>query len=164
MKRIFLILSLIGLTAGCHAQLPVSPAPTVALAWTAPTSGCPSCTYVLSRVTVTSGTACPSSGYAQIGTTAANVLTFTDATPPQGVNVCYIVQAQTVSTPVLTGAASAPSNSGAVLTIPAVPTAPGAPTTTTTAKDVQPQTAPAVSQQLASAGNPPINLKARLVR
>lgn len=134
MKRfLFASIAMIVLTAGCRAQIPVSPAPTAALSWTAPSSGCgtagASCTYVVLRAVAT-GTTCQDNtgtAYAQVGTTAAGVLNYIDKSVPTGAQVCWIVQAQTQGTPVLTGPPSSPSNNGTPLQIPSVPLAPGTP-------------------------------------
>lgn len=134
----------LSLTAGCRAQIPVSPTPTADVSWTAPTGGCgtagASCTYVVLRTTAT-GATCPDNtgtAYTQVGTTPAGVLTYTDSAVPTGAKVCWIIQAQTASTPVLTGPPSGPSNSGNPLQIPSVPLAPGAPNATATADNVVP--------------------------
>jgi hypothetical protein len=117
--------------AGCHAQVPASSSPTVALTVTASTSctsTAPACTYIYSRATVaTATTACPATtgtAYVPINQTApAPGLVFTDSTPPSGY-VCYV--AQTVQSG-MTSVASQPSNGGLPLTIAAPPTAPGPP-------------------------------------
>ncbi len=117
-----ILLSLTMVTVGCGGQVPPSPAPTVDLTWTAPSNATPSFVYVVSRCTVTSGTTC--SNYTPLNQSAPVATTkFTDATPPTGVNVLYIVQAVNAG---ITGNPSGPSNLLAVPTFPGVPGAPNA--------------------------------------
>jgi hypothetical protein len=86
--------------AGCaHSQVPPT-THTVALTWTAPTSGgTPPYAYIMSRVTLTTGTsACPAVNY-----TTPNYTPLNSATPVSATNytdttasgtVCFVVQAQ----------------------------------------------------------------------
>lgn len=164
-------------SAGCHAQLPVS-SPKVALTWTAPVatstwSGCMSsapCTYVVLRAAVaTAATKCPDNtgtSYTQIGT--STTLALTDAAVSQGGYYCWIVQAEQ-GTPAITGSPSTPSNGGVALAVPGVPTAPGAPGATTQVSEITlPQVRPVLSGlQVASLDKrtmaAPIQLTARMI-
>jgi len=158
MKRILAALSLAAALAGCHsnAQQPVSPPPTVQLSWTAAANCSASnpCVYAISRASIASASAsCPGTSgtsYSLIGTSATNVLTLTDSTPPGGF-LCYIAQAQTTGSPVLTGPASLPSN---VATIVAVPTAPGTPNLSVTADGRVPELVPAPQPTVAEGAAP----------
>lgn len=110
---------------GCHSQVPPSPPPTVNVSWTAAVP-CTACTYVISRCTVTSGATCPS--YTPLNQSApASGTSYTDATPPTGVSVLYVVQAVQGT---ITGQPSPASN---LLAVPVYPGTPGAPNATATA-------------------------------
>jgi hypothetical protein len=110
------------LTAGCRAQVPASKATNVVLTWTAP-AGCSGCSYIVSRAT---GTTCPpttGTAYTPLNqSTPATAATYTDVAPPSGVSVCYV--AQTIQSG-LTSVASAPSDGGIPIAIPALPLPPG---------------------------------------
>ena len=170
MKNFSLLVLMTFVVIGCHSQVPPSPAPIANVNWTAPvacTTAAP-CVYVVSRAVVTSS-ACPTTtgtAYTQIGTTANNVLTFTDSTATSGTSACWIIQAQQGTNPTLTSQPSAPSNNGTALTIPVVPGAPGAPNATATASLAPPLlTDPGLQPLVASNDGPPTPLKvtARLV-
>ena len=130
MKKLFsLAAAIVFVSAGCHGQVPPSPAPTVTITWTAPStcSSGSSCAYVASRCTVVApATTCPS--YTPLNSTApVSALTFTDTTPPTGVSVLYVVQTVQGG---LTGVASGPSNGGTPLPVPIYPGTPGSPNAT----------------------------------
>ena len=155
---------------GCRAQVPPSPAPVAGVSWTAPTACTTAapCVYVVSRAVV-SATSCPATtgtAYTQIGTTASNVLTFTDSTVTGGTSACWIIQAQQGTNPMLTSQSSAPSNNGTPLAVPVVPGAPGAPNATATASLAPPLvTDPELQPLVASNDGPatPFKVTARLV-
>lgn len=164
MKSLFaLAFVALALTAGCHssAQVPPSPAPSVALAWTAPaacTASAP-CVYAISRAAAT-GSTCPAttgSTYALVGTSASQATTFNDSAAPQGTTVCYIAQTQQ-GTPILT---SQPS-SAFLIAVPSLPASPSVLGGTSTAllapETLQPMPEPTVAQ------NEPLKLTARAVR
>lgn len=119
MKKLFALLPFV-LALGCHAQIPASPAPSVSLTWTAPTTctAAQPCVYAISRA-ITTGTCPPTTGtaYTVAGTSTSQATAYTDTVPPQGATVCYIAQTQQGT---LT---SAPSNSVTIV-VPALPTAP----------------------------------------
>lgn len=122
---LFLALPIIGCT-----QVPPSPPPTVAVSWPAAVP-CTSCTYVVSRCTVSTGTSCPS--YTPLNQAAPTSATsYTDATPPTGVSVLYVVQSVQSG---LTGQPSPPSN---LLAVPTYPGTPGTPNATATAELASP--------------------------
>jgi hypothetical protein len=101
MRKLALLLPLF-LAIGCHAQ--VSPtAHSVALTWASPTGGTPPYSYVMSRVTVATGTkTCPTPAYASGSTPATyaplnsadpvSALAYTDSTASG--TECYTVQAE----------------------------------------------------------------------
>ncbi len=139
--RIFvLLLPFVLITAGCHPQAPVTPAPTATVTDTAMT--CPSgytCGYIASRATCTNATTCPapaSSGpYTPLQTTANALATpsYTDPAPPTGVYVAYTFQfvyltGPSISTPE-TGAPSAASTATLVALYPGTPGTPNVVTT-----------------------------------
>ncbi len=169
MNKIFVLLASIGvltMTAGCHAQLPPSPAPTVVLTWTASTSctgSSATCTYVVSRATVSSGSCPATTGTAYTPLNQASPVsgtTFTDSAPT--VSVCYV--AQTIQSSLVSQASSA-SNSGTPLTVPVVPLAPSAPNATATADLVVPQISPSSATELAKADlTAPMQITAKLSR
>lgn len=162
MKKLFaLSLLALGLTAGCHAQVPPSPPPTVALTWTAPaacTTAAP-CVFAISRTAIAAG-GCPTpsttgtQNYALIGTTASNATTFTDANASAGNIGCYIAQTQQ-GTPTLT---SVPSNVASV-TVPNLPAAPTVLGGTATAELAPEKVIPMPEPTIAK--NEPLRLKAR---
>ena len=141
--RLFaLLLPFVLITAGCHPQAPVTPAPTATVTDTAMT--CPSgytCGYIASRATCTNATTCPapaSSGpYTPLQTTANALATpsYTDPAPPTGVYVAYTFQFVYLTGPGLTGPETgvASPNSTAQL-IALYPATPGTPSVTTTAE------------------------------
>jgi hypothetical protein len=163
MKPLFaLALVAAALTAGCHssAQVPPSPAPSVALSWTAPaacTASAP-CVFAISRAAA-SGSTCPATTgttYALVGTSASQATTFTDSAPTQGTTVCYIAQTQQ-GIPVLT---SQPSSTFliAVPSLPASPSVLGGTSTASLAPEtLQPMPEPTVAQ------NEPLKLRGRYV-
>jgi hypothetical protein len=101
-----LIGTAIGISTGCHAQVPPTQT-AVGLSYTAPTSNplgpCAApnpCTYILSRITVTTGTTtCPAANNATPNYTPLNAssptsaLTYTD-TSSSALTVCYVAQAE----------------------------------------------------------------------
>lgn len=132
MKQILFLATLSVLTVGCgHAQV----APTsyqVALTYTAPVAsgswtGCTTaapCTYVLSRITLASGTtSCPAANTGTPNYTPLNAsspvtgTSYTDASAI-GLTVCYIAQTEQSS------AVSGPSNTAGPFAVPASPLAP----------------------------------------
>lgn len=157
----FALLPLLTISAGCHAQVPVSPAPSVALTWVAP-SGCTTaapCVFAISRTAIASGS-CPASNgtaYALIGTSASNATTYTDSAASAGNINCYIAQTQQ-GTPVLT---SAPSNTASV-TVPSLPSAPSTLGGTATASLSPEKLIPSPEPTLAK--NEPVKLTAQYVR
>lgn len=109
-------------TSGCHAQVAAT-THKVVMTWTA-ASGCTTstCTYLVSRVTVTSGTtSCPTATtgtYTAINSSAeVTASTYTDS-GAAGLTVCYVVQTD------LSAAYSVASNTAGPLVVPANPTAP----------------------------------------
>lgn len=128
MKRFWMSLSMVLLTVGCRAQLPVASMPAVGVSWTIPAAsgsfgGCTvakPCTFAVARAPVVSGS-CPVStdtSWVEITspTSRPSGSTWTD-TSVSG-TVCYAV---TTYQSGFHSAASAPS---AQLTVPAVPLAP----------------------------------------
>jgi hypothetical protein len=164
-KKIAISIVALASAIGCHGQLPPSPPPTAVLTWTASpscTSSAP-CVYVISRATVT-GSTCPATtgtAYTLVITTPANALTAVDGTVPTGTLNCWIAQAQTQTTPVLTSVPSGASNGGVPFALPALPLAPGSPNATGTAKAELPA-APAetVARFTTVWGVAPLNLTA----
>lgn len=111
MKRSRALLSLlfaffVASTIGCHAQVPPTQT-AVGLSYSAPTANplgpCAApnpCTYILSRITVTTGTtACPAANNTTPNYTPLNAasqtsaLTYTD-TSSSALTVCYVAQAE----------------------------------------------------------------------
>lgn len=127
MRRIFgCALFLIGLCAGCHAQVPQT-AWQVNLSWTAPaacTAAAP-CTYPVSRALPAAG-GCPAAtgtAYTLVGTSAAQATSYPDTTVAAGAQYCYVAQTSQG------GAVGAPS-AAVLVTVPGNPTAPAAVTAT----------------------------------
>ena len=130
MKKLFSILAIVALAAGCaHSQVPPpTPPPAVALSCTAPsgfTAGSGN-GFIFARAVCTSSTSCPANTSGNTAFTALNITpaatcSFTDANPPQGKLVIYTastVQAGQTSNP------SGPSNGGVPLSVPTLPGAP----------------------------------------
>lgn len=143
--KLFALLPFV-LALGCHAQIPASPAPSVSLTWTAPTTctAAQPCVYAISRA-ITTGTCPPTTGtaYTVAGTSTSQATSYVDMAPPQG-SVCYIAQTQQGAM------TSVPSNS-VLVAVPSVPTAPNLNTPTTTAEVQAPN--PTVAE------NEPLNLR-----
>lgn len=124
MKRLLLLSTLSILSVGCHAQMPPT-THTVALTWTAPSSGgTPPYVYIMSRITLTSGaTACPAVNYVTPNYTPLNSSTpvsatsYTDTTATA--TVCFVVQAQDSAK-----AIGNASNTAGPYVLPTNPTAP----------------------------------------
>ena len=154
MKRfsaVLFTLAALALTAGCHAQLPVTSSYNVNYSATFPTAPACSatppalpCQLAFSWAAQTAGV-CPSaaavpSPYALACTSASQVTSCTQAAAPTGTTICAI--AQTVQ-----GGANSPPTvpiTVAIPSIPAVPTAPAAaPAAVTTAQLSKPAIAPA---------------------
>jgi hypothetical protein len=117
----------LAITAGCHAQVPPSPPPTVTVNWPASASCTTTnlaCGYVVSRCTVTTSTTCSGTYTPLNQATPATGTTYIDSTPPTGVSVVYVVQTIQSS---LIGQASPPSNS---VPVPIYPGTPGTPNAT----------------------------------
>ncbi len=99
MKRLLSLATLSVLAVGCHAQVPVT-THTVALTWTAPTSGGTApYTYIMSRITLATGTAsCPAvnltmPNYAPLNSSSpVSSTSYTDTTATG--TVCFVVQAE----------------------------------------------------------------------
>lgn len=111
---------------GCNSQVPPSPPPTVGISWTAAVP-CTACTYVVSRCTVASGAASCSTYTPLNQASPVSTANYTDANPPTGASVLYIVQAVQGT---ITGQPSPASN---LLAVPTYPGTPGAPNATATA-------------------------------
>lgn len=170
MKRIATLLlsaALLGLSVGCHAQVPpATPPPTVSLTWTAATSnsnwsGCSTtipCTYAIYRDSVAPGTdPLTSTNWIKVATTTvANATGYVDATPPSG-NIGYYVET------VWSTENSGPSNLATVVVpIVQIPTAPSAVGGVATAENVPEKVAPFQGPTIAM--NEPLRLKARIGR
>lgn len=147
---------------GCPAQVPPSPAPTVAVSWTAPTTpACTAtapCTYIVSRCAVATGaTTCAS--YTPLNqTTPAATTAFTDSTPPTGVSVLYVIQA------VQSAQTGQPSPSSNLIAVPVYPGTPGAPNATMTAALAPPLVTDKQEEMLASNHPSDMLVTAKLVR
>lgn len=131
----FIGLSLLSVSAGCHAQIPPASTKNVVLTWAAPqavTGGWPGCTtaspcvYAVYRAIAT-GTTCPATGSVQwseitASATRPSALTFTD-TSAAGLDVCYAVET-------VQGAQNSGPSNTINLSVPGVPGAPqlGTPT------------------------------------
>ena len=122
MKSIFAALVILAIATVAHAQtvtVPQASTYAVAVAWTGPASCTTTapCTYAVYRVpgttTITAGT----TGATLVGTTASQIVAFTDNTVTAGQTYSYAVET------VYEGANSGPSNTVTV-TIPLVPSAP----------------------------------------
>ena len=137
---------------GCaHAgQLPPTPGYNTVWTWTAP-SPCSGCTYVISTLSLASGTACPpstGSNYTpqQTVTTGVSATTWTQ-TNTTGLTLCAV--AQTIQG----GQTSAASAQSAAVVNPTLPSAPGVPSGNSavaiSAPPLMPNVLPAPSAQMA---------------
>jgi len=118
---IAVFLALVALAAAHGQSVTVPPASSyqVALSWTAPASctAATPCTYNVYRVAGTVTIGAGTTGATLVGTTAAQVVTYTDATVAAGNTYSYAVET------VQGGANSAPSNTFTI-SIPLTPSAP----------------------------------------
>lgn len=133
MKRLFgLALAVLALTIGCHSSGGQIPPPSTGdnanLSWTAPTSGCaPSCSYIIYRETLASGTTCDpttSTNWKQLAT--ATALSYVDQAAG-GQDVCYGVVA-------VSNSLNGPNSNLVNVTVPGPPTAPALNPPTTSAQ------------------------------
>lgn len=136
MKRMSLIFAALLICCGCaHPQLPPTPGYNTVWTWTAP-NPCTGCTYVVSTLTLTSGTSCPAStgsNYApqQTVTTGVTTASWTQVNTT-GMTLCAVVQT------IQGGQTSPPSAQSAAVVNPTLPTSPGVPSGNSTVAELAP--------------------------